>query len=131
LLKSSADLPRCQIVIRADSTFEASVPDYVVGLPPEWSGRRPSGPPSPYWAYSGDVLVGRGRWSLTGAPGDASIKLEFRELDGKACEHMTSGLMLEASGDSLRLFVWVGEIGSDRFAFERTDEDRHPPEAGR
>lgn len=94
---------KCQIVLRADGTFTASVPDYLMKTSDQASGL---------------IMVGTGGWSLLKA-GQGEVKLNFADVDGQRVNWGAKGLQVRTAGKDLQLFFWIGEEGEKRFVFER------------
>jgi hypothetical protein len=98
----------CEITLRPDGTFSASVPDYITKT---------------FDKASGTVVVGQGAWNLE-APkplAPMSVELEFNEVSGEHKKMTISHtLQAERNNKEIGLFFYVGEEGGERFIFERT-----------
>jgi hypothetical protein len=96
----------CEIVLRADGSFAASVPDYLLKT---------------FDQCSGQVMSGKGGWSLDPprAMAPRQIKLEFTDVDGERINWSSNRLQAEGTKDRVRLFFYIGEEGGKRFVFER------------
>lgn len=94
---------KCQIVLRADGTFSASVPDYLMKTSDQASGR---------------IMVGTGGWSFL-QTGQGQVKLNFTDVDGQRVNWGAQVLQVRTAGKDLQLFFWIGEEGEKRFVFER------------
>ena len=96
-----------QLVLGADGTFTASVPDYMMKT---------------FDKASGQVVSGKGQWSLepTRALAPLGIELTFSEVDGERRNTTISHtLQAEREKQGIELFFYVGEEGGNRFVFER------------
>lgn len=102
---AAEDRPNCQIALRADGTFSATVPDYLMKTSDKCSGR---------------VMVGKGQWLLSTKLFQTEVKLNFSEVDGQRINWAATPLKVESKGKEHVLFFYVGEEGGDRFVFERT-----------
>jgi hypothetical protein len=97
----------CQIVLRADGTVTASVPDYLMKT---------------FDQASGQVVSAKGQWSLESprALAPSEIKLSFSEVDGEHINYaIPNRLQAEREKGGVELFFYVGEEGGERFVFER------------
>jgi hypothetical protein len=97
----------CQIVLQADGTFTASVPDYMMVTLDKASGK---------------LMSGRGLWSLgrRKALAPIGINLTFSEVNGERKSWSISDtLQAERGKQAVELFFYVGEEGGERFVFER------------
>ena len=101
-IKAEEDRTKCQIILRTDGTFAATVPDYLLSTPDECSGR---------------IMVGKGRWALTSDMSDASLKLLFSEIEGNKCDWGATPLHIIARNE---LVFWVDYEGGERFIFVRS-----------
>jgi hypothetical protein len=110
-IKVAGDRSRCQIVLRADGTFNAAVPDYFMQTADKSVGR---------------LMVGKGQWFLVTAGGQTKLTIEFSEVDGERITWNVEGLHVETKN---RLMFWVGDPDSgDRFVFVRApgqNEESH------
>ncbi|MCI0541212.1 MAG: hypothetical protein L0Z50_38920 [Verrucomicrobiales bacterium] len=98
---------RCHITLRADGTFIASVPDYMMTTSDKASGQ---------------VISGKGQWNLEPpkALAPVGIGLSFSEVDGKRKNWSVSNTLKAARGkQGSHLFFYVREEGGERFVFER------------
>jgi len=94
---------KCQIILRPDGTFSASVPDCLMKTSDQASGR---------------IMVGNGQWSFL-QEGQGKVKLKFSEVDGQRISWGAQVLRVRAAGNNMNLFCWIGEEGEKRFVFER------------
>jgi len=90
----------CQIVLNADGTMVAAVPDYFLNAPDKSSGK---------------VMSGTGQWSIE----QDRIKLRFAYVDGERINWGGQPLQVQHRDNTFDLFFYVGEEGGERFAFER------------
>lgn len=106
----------CQIVLRADGTFSASVPDYMMMTSDKSSGK---------------VMSGRGKWNLEPARAldPREIRLSFSEVDGERISWGSNRLEAERGRQGVELFLYVGEEGGERFVFERAPSQSTAPAA--
>jgi hypothetical protein len=101
-IRAKEDRSRCQIELRADGTFNATVPDYLLRTFDRCAGR---------------VRVGKGRWSLTTTWLETKLRLDFTEVQGERDGWITEKLYVPTGN---KLMFWVGDPDSgDRFVFER------------
>ena len=97
----------CHIAFRADGTFTASVPDYMMMT---------------FDKASGQVISGKGQWSLDPprALAPVGVSLNFTEVDGRRKSWSVSNTLKAARGkQGAQLFFYVREEGGERFVFER------------
>jgi hypothetical protein len=96
----------CQIVLQADGTFTASVPDYMMVT---------------FDKASGQVMSGKGQWTLQPpkALAPIGINLTFSEVNGERKNWSSNTLQAERGKQAVELFFYVGEEGGERFVFER------------
>lgn len=100
----------CQIVLRTDGTFTASVPDYMM---------------TTFDLASGQVVSGKGQWRLEPpiALAPLAFELAFSEVDGERRKAIISHtLMAEREKQGIKLFFYVEEKGGERFVFERVPD---------
>jgi hypothetical protein len=102
------DQSKCQIVLSADGTFSATVPDYLMKTSDRSSGR---------------IMVGRGRWALSDELFQSQVKLNFSEVDGRRINWAATPLKVQSRGEGRELFFYIGKEGGDRFLFERVRDD--------
>jgi hypothetical protein len=101
-IKNSEDRTRCRIVLQADGTFTATVPDYMLDTSDRCGGR---------------VRAGRGTWSVGTESVGSRLELWFSDLDGKACNMGAKWLYFEPPG---KLTFGIDEPDSVyQFAFEK------------
>ena len=106
-IKAEDDRSRCHIALRADGTFNGTVPDYLMDTFDRCAGR---------------VMVGKGTWLLSTGWLETNVKLDFTEVDGQRIGWGAELIRVEGKGDGLGLSFWVGKPGTDRFVFERRKE---------
>lgn len=93
----------CQIVINADGSMEATVPDYFLNAPDKSSGK---------------VMSGTGQWSIE----QDRLKLHFAYVDGERINWGGQPLQVQRRDKTFDLFFYVGEEGGERFVFERAPD---------
>jgi hypothetical protein len=101
---AAEDRPKCQITLRGDGTFSATVPDYLMKTSDKCSGR---------------VMVGKGQWSLSTKVFQTEVKLNFSQVDEQRINWAATPLKIESKGNGHELYFYVGEEGGARFVFER------------
>src|SRR5437879_13765124 len=76
----------CQIVLRGDGSFTASVPDYLMKT---------------FDQSSGQIMSGKGRWNLNPprAMAPREIKLDFSHVDGERINWSSNRLQAENTKD--------------------------------
>jgi hypothetical protein len=99
-IKAEKDRSKCQIVLQADGTFNATVPNYMLDT---------------FDKCAGAVRVGTGRRSLTTEWPETRLNLRFSELDGEDCDNSTRPLRVETRNS----LTFYDLRSGDRFIFER------------
>jgi len=97
----------CQMLLRADGTFTASVPDHMMVT---------------FDKASGKIISGKGKWRLQPpkALAPIGIELTFSEVDGERRNSTISNtLQAERGKQGVELFFYVREEGGERFVFEQ------------
>jgi hypothetical protein len=93
---------KCEIVLLADRTFNASVPDFMMMTPDKASWR---------------ILVGTGEWSLGQSGGQ--VVLRFTRVDGRSVDWRPHPLGTMTEGAVFKLYFYIEEDGGERFVFEK------------
>lgn len=94
---------KCEIVLLADGTFNASVPDFMMMTPDKASWR---------------VFVGTGEWSLVQSAG-GQVVLRFNRVDGRSVDWRPHPLDTMTERNAFKLYFYIEEDGGERFVFEK------------
>jgi hypothetical protein len=103
-LRFVKDTNECRITLEPGHAFHGAVPDYLMKTSDQSSGQ---------------VMVGKGRWSVSTKALQTDLQLDFDEVDGQRIHWGSQRLIVERTKSGIQMFSWIGEEGGDRLLFER------------